>query len=222
MRNPVQEKNLLRFFKTGPGEYGEGDRFLGLKVPQVRKIIKSCSDTPMDEIVELLHSDFHEERLLSLFLLVNRFSKGDIGQKEKIYRIYLYNMRYINNWDLVDLSAGHIVGAWLMDKDKSILVELAHSDVLWERRIAVMATFFFIRNEKYDLTLKLAEMLLQDKEDLIHKAAGWMLREIGKRDFDTEFQFLKSNYKMMPRTMLRYAIEHFPEDMRQQFLKNEI
>lgn len=222
MKNPEQEKNLLRFFKTGPGEYGEGDRFLGLKVPQVRQVAKKCSDTSVDEIVKLLHSPFHEVRLLSLFLMIRKFEKGDTIQKVNIYNLYLQNTSYINNWDLVDLSAGNIVGAWLFDKEKLKLNELATSDDLWKRRISIMATFYFIKNEKFDKTLELALILLKDKEDLIHKAVGWMLRETGKRDFDTEFQFLKVHYNQMPRTMLRYAIERFPEDMRQLFLKGKI
>ncbi len=222
MKNPEQETNLLRFFKTGPGEYGEGDQFLGLKVPQVRQIAKKCSDVTINEVIKLLHSPFHEERLLSLFLLTKKFEKGDDIQKSNIYNLYLQNTSFINNWDLVDLSADKIIGAWLFNKDKSILNELATSDDLWKRRIAIMTTFYFIKNGEFNKTLELAFLLLNDKEDLIHKAVGWMLRETGKRDFDTEFKFLKKHYNRMPRTMLRYAIERFPEEMSQQFLKGKI
>ena len=212
-------KNSQWFFKTGPGEYGEGDRFLGIKVPELRKLAKEYQGIPLTEVTQLLESPIHEERLLALLILVCAFSKGDEPTQEKIYHIYLNNTQYINNWDLVDASAEHIVGAFLNDKSKKSLYDLARSSDLWERRIAIMATFHFIKEGEFTETLKIAQMLLSDKEDLIHKAVGWMLREVGKRHLATEEHFLKEHYKKMPRIMLRYAIEKFPEPKRQRYLK---
>jgi 3-methyladenine DNA glycosylase AlkD len=215
-------KNSQWFFKTGPGEYGEGDRFLGIKVPEIRKLAKDYQAIPLAEATQLLQSSIHEERLLALFILVRAFSKGDECFKEKIYHLYLQNTRYINNWDFVDTSADHIVGAFLKGKSKKPLSDLALSSDLWERRIAIMATFHFIKEGEFTETLKIAGMLLSDKKDLIHKAVGWMLREVGKRHLATEEYFLKKHYKKMPRTMLRYAIERFPEPKRQRYLKGKI
>ena len=211
-----------RFFKTGPGEYGEGDIFLGIKVPVLRELAKVYFELPLKEVKPILGSKYHEIRLLSLFIMVDQFSKGDPKKKKSIYELYLKNTGLINNWDLVDSSAHHIVGPYLMDKSKAPLYELTQSDLLWERRIAIMATFYYIKNDKFTDTLKIAGRLLADKEDLIHKAVGWMLREIGKRHLPNEETFLKKHYPNMPRTMLRYAIEKFPEPKRLRYLKGQI
>jgi len=212
-------KLLLRFFKTGPGEYAQGDIFLGVMVPFTRKVLKEFPDLPLADVLKLLRSKIHEERLLALFILVHQFNKADTKAKEKIYKAYLANTRFINNWDLVDLSAPQIVGGFLIDKDRKILYKLAKSPLLWERRIAVLATFAFIKAGDFDDAFAIAKLLLGDKEDLIHKACGWMLREAGKRDARAEERFLLKYHKVMPRTMLRYAIERFPEAKRKLFLK---
>jgi 3-methyladenine DNA glycosylase AlkD len=220
--NKEKAEVLQRFFKTGPGEYGEGDVFIGVKVPDLRKIAKDFRDIVTKDVIVLLESAVHEERLLALLILVGKYAKGDETAKKEIYKLYLDKTKFINNWDLVDVTAHHIVGDYLMNKNKDPLYSLARSEDLWERRIAIMATFYFIRNERYEDTLKIAKTLLNDKEDLIHKAVGWMLREIGKRDMISEEIFLKQHYKEMPRTMLRYAIEKFPEYKRQKYLKGKI
>jgi len=220
--NQEQAAVSQRFFKTGPGEYGEGDIFLGIKVPVLRKLAKEYLNLSLKEVQTILDSKYHELRLLSLFVMVDQFSKGDRKKQKNIYALYLKNTELINNWDLVDSSAHHIVGPYLMDKSKAPLYELAQSGLLWERRIAIMATFYYIKNDKYTDTLKIAGRLLADKEDLIHKAVGWMLREIGKRHRPSEEKFLKKHYHNMPRTMLRYAIEKFPEPKRQRYLKGQI
>jgi 3-methyladenine DNA glycosylase AlkD len=222
-------KNLQRFFKTGKGEYGEGDIFIGLTVPEIREMAKKYSGlAPRNfsegglgflDIKKLLRSKIHEERLIALLILVNNFQKGRERERQKIYRFYLKNTKHINNWDLVDLSAHKIVGAYLMDKPRNILYKLAKSKNLWERRIAIIATFQFINNNQFKESLKISEILLSDKHDLIHKAAGWALREIGKRSLKDEEKFLKKHYGKMPRTMLRYAIERFSENKRQMYLK---
>ena len=222
LANKEKAEILQRFFKTGPGEYGEGDVFIGVKVPDLRKVAKDFRDIAIKDVIILLESAIHEERLLALLILVSKYVKGNETAKKEIYKLYLNKTKYINNWDLVDVTAQHIVGDYLMDKNKAPLYSLVRSEDLWERRIAIMATFYFIRNERYEDTLKIAKILLSDKEDLIHKAVGWMLREIGKRDMVIEEMFLKQHYKEMPRTMLRYAIEKFPESKRQQYLKGEI
>ena len=208
-----------RFFKTGKGEYGYGDKFLGIRVPILREAAKLFKDASETEITRLLKSKYHEIRLLSLLILVGQFSMGSEDEKEKIYNLYLKHTNYINNWDLVDTSAHYIVGVWLTDRDRSKLYELANSNNLWERRISIMSTFYFIKNGDYRDTLKLSETLINDSEDLIHKAVGWMLREIGNRDQEVEEEFLKKHYKQMPRTMLRYSIEKFSNERRQEFLK---
>jgi 3-methyladenine DNA glycosylase AlkD len=215
-------KNSQWFFKTGPGEYGEGDRFLGIKVPEIRKLAKEYQGMPLAEATQLLQSPIHEERLLALLILVRSFSRGGERFKETIYHLYLDNTQYINNWDLVDLSAVYIVGAFLMEKSKKPLYALAKSKDMWERRIAIIATFYFIKDSEFTEAMKIARMLLSDKEDLIHKAVGWMLREVGKRHLATEERFLKEHYKKMPRTMLRYAIEKFPEPKRKRYLKGKV
>ena len=214
--NLEKAKILQRFFKTGPGEYGEGDVFLGIVVPEIRKLVKKYSNLKIKEIIKLLHSKIHEERLTALLIMVNKFQVEE--DKEKIYNLYLKNTKYINNWDLVDLSADKIIGDYLLNKPKSILYKLAKSKRIWERRISIIATFNFIKNNKFKETLKIAKILLNDEHDLIHKAVGWMLREVGKRDLKTEEKFLKKYYKKMPRTMLHYAIEKFPEKKRKQYL----
>jgi 3-methyladenine DNA glycosylase AlkD len=213
---------LQRFFKTGKGEYGEGDVFRGIKVPIIRKLSKKYNDIFLSEVVKLLHSSFHEDRLLALLILVEKYRKGNEALKEKIFKLYLANAKYVNNWDLVDLSAEHIIGVHLFEKDKRLLTTLAKSNILWERRIAVLSSFHFIKNGKFSETLTVAKILLKDKEDLIHKAVGWMLREIGKRDLFIEEKFLRKHYKEMPRTMLRYAIERFPENKRKAYLTGKI
>lgn len=212
-------RDLQRFFKTGPGEYGEGDLFMGIRVPVLRKLSREFQHLSLKKTTRLLHSKYHEERLLALLIMVKKFSRADEPLREKIYVLYLANTSYINNWDLVDVTAEHIVGAYLMHRKKQPLFELAVSTSLWERRIAVMSTFHYIKNNEFGVTLEIAELLLNDKEDLIHKAIGWMLREIGKRDMEVEEAFLKKHYRSMPRTMLRYSIEKFPEPKRQAYLK---
>jgi 3-methyladenine DNA glycosylase AlkD len=216
--NPDIAAHSKRFFKTGKGEYGEGDRFLGIRIPVLRRKAKEFKNTPLREILRVLSSTFHEERLLALFMLVNKFSKGLPHERKEIYELYLKNTKYINNWDLVDSSAGPIVGAYLVDKNKQPIYRMAESISLWERRIAIMSTFPMIRTNDFTATLAISRLLLKDEEDLIHKAAGWMLREIGKRDLAVEEEFLKKHYKGMPRTMLRYAIEKFPEKDRKRYL----
>jgi len=215
-------KVLQRFFKTGPGEYGEGDVFVGVKVPELRKLAKEYHEITVKEVKQLLKSDIHEERLLALFILVRKYSKGNEAEKKRIYELYLKSTQFINSWDLVDSSAHHIIGAFLVDKSKEPLYSLAKSMNLWERRISIISTFYFIKHDKYAETIKISEILLTDEQDLIHKAVGWMLREVGKRHMPTEEKFLRKHYKRMPRTMLRYAIEKFPEDKRQRYLKGKI
>lgn len=209
---------LRRFFKNAPGEYGSGDVFLGLRVPKLRQLAKEYQALPLPEIVHLLHSPIHEERLLALLMLVRAYKHGAVVLQERIFKLYLQNTRFINNWDLVDASAEHVVGAHLRYRDRSPLRALAISGLLWERRISIMATFHYIKHGEFAETLRIAALLLRDSEDLIHKAAGWMLREIGKRDCSAEEAFLKTHYRRMPRTMLRYAIEKFPEKARQSYL----
>lgn len=222
LENPGQAKVYLRFFKTGKGEYGEGDKFLGIKVPVSRQIAKQFRDLTLPEIDGLLHSEIHEERLIALFILTEQYRKADETKQKLFYNFYLKNAKQVNNWDLVDLSAERVVGAYLFDKDKKNLFKLANSNNLWERRIAIMSTFHFIKNASFETTFIIAEMLLKDEHDLIHKAVGWMLREIGNRNLAEEEKFLKKHYKIMPRTMLRYAIEKFPEQKRHAYLKGKI
>ncbi len=213
---------LRRFFKTGPGEYGEGDRFIGVRVPATRRIAQKYRNLPLADTLALLRSSVHEERLLALIILKRKYQEGGQDEQAEIYGIYLGHTRYINNWDLVDASAEHIVGAYLKNRSREPLHALAHSESIWERRIAIMSTFYFIKNNEFDQTIRIAEILVSDSEDLIQKAVGWMLREVGKRDRDKEEFFLKKHYRSMPRTMLRYAIEKFPENLRQQYLQGNI
>jgi len=218
---PDKAAFLPKFFKTGPGGYAEGDIFIGVTVPYQRKVAKKFyQQIQLDDVEQLLHEPIHEYRLTALFMLVYRYEKLKTEtEKKTVVDLYLANTAQINNWDLVDSSADKILGAYLLDKKKDILYELANSNDLWKQRIAVIATFNFIKHNRYDDTLNIAVLLLPHKHDLIHKAVGWMLREIGKRDFQVEFNFIKEHYRQMPRTMLRYAIEKFEEDLRQQFLK---
>ena len=208
-----------RFFKTGPGEYAEGDRFIGVRVPAIRKFARRYHALPHREVIALLRSGIHEERLLSLVILCDQFERGDGGVRRRIYEAYLDHTGFINNWDLVDASAHKIVGGYLDKRRRRPLDRLAKSSSLWERRIAIIATYFFIKQDVFDDTLRIADLLLEDGEDLIHKAVGWMLREVGKRDRRVEEGFLIGRYRRMPRTMLRYAIERFPERRRQAYLK---
>lgn len=218
--DPKRAKVNAWFFKTGKGQYGEGDKFLGISNPKMRQIAKQFVSLSLKDINELLKSDFHEERQTALFILVLKYQKADDVLKSEIYKFYLDHTDRINNWDLVDCSVYKIVGHYLFDKDKTILLKLAKSKSLWERRISIITTYFFISKGQSKWTLKIAEILLKDKEDLIHKALGWMLREVGKRcSIAEEENFLKKYYKIMPRTMLRYAIEKFPESRRQAYLK---
>jgi 3-methyladenine DNA glycosylase AlkD len=216
---PERARVSQSFFKTGPGEYGEGDVFVGLTVPQVRTLVKELFPLPERTTLALLRSPVHEARLLALLLLVRAYARGTEEQRERIYGLYLANAHWINNWDLVDCSAEHVVGAHLMTRGRAALDALAASPLLWERRIAVIATFHFIRRGQFADTLRLAERLLGDREDLIHKAVGWMLREVGKRDAAAARAFLDRHAPAMPRTMLRYAIERFPEKERQGYLR---
>jgi len=214
--------NLKWFFKTGKGEYGEGDQFAGLKVPVQRKFAAEFNYLTLPEIQKLLKSPIHEERLISLFILVDKFRKADKKSQDRIFNFYIKNIKRINNWDLVDLSAPKIIGKHLHEKDKVILFKFAKSKNLWERRISILSSFEFIRNNNFETSLQLCKLLLKDEHDLIHKAAGWMLREIGKRNLEVEERFLRINYKKMPRTMLRYAIEKFPDSKRKKYLQGKI
>ena len=222
LANEQIAEHSQRFFKTGKGEYGEGDIFLGIRVPLLRKLVKKYRGISITEVRKLLHSKFHEERLLAVLMLVQLFKSGDKSVEKQVYDLYLENTEFINNWDLVDISASHIVGAHLHEKDKAPLYNLVQSKNLWERRISIISTFYFIRQNEFDDTLKLAKILLNDKEDLIHKAVGWMLREVGKREIEFEEEFLQEHYKIMPRTMLRYAIEKFTETSRKMYLRGEV
>ena len=222
LADPVIAEHSQRFFKTGKGEYGYGDKFLGIRVPVLRKLVKTYLGIELKQVQSLLKSTYHEERLLALLLLIAKFERGNKKQQTTIYKLYLSNTAFINNWDLVDCSAHKIVGPYLHDKNRQILYKLCKSKNLWERRISIMSTYFFIKHDEFEDTLKLSELLLEDKHDLIHKAVGWMLREIGNRDRETEKVFLKTHYKNMPRTMLRYAIEKFPEIERKAYLSGKV
>ena len=221
--NEKDARVLRQFFKTAPGQYGEGDIFLGIRVPVIRKFVKHYYEQiSLRETRCLLNSKFHEERLLGVLILVAKFQKGDDELQRLVYEMYLSCSPRVNNWDLVDLSAGQIVGAYLFARDRSPLHALAESDLLWDRRIAIVSTFYFIRKNEFEDTMDISLKLLHDDHDLIHKAVGWMLREVGKRDQLCEEHFLRKHYRTMPRTMLRYAIERFPEALRQDYLKGRI
>lgn len=214
---PVEKRKGV-FFKTGPGDYAEHDQFLGVPVPQLRRIAKKYRTLALETITQLLQSPMNELRLLALMMLVERYQKGSLLIQEEIYQLYCSHMNHINNWNLVDASAHHIVGAYLFNRDKQILLTLASSNILWERRIAMVSTGYFIRHNEFGWTIKLAEQLMNDKHDLIHKAVGWMLREMGKRDLKPLIDFLNQYASQMPRTMLRYAIEKLSVDCRKAYL----
>jgi 3-methyladenine DNA glycosylase AlkD len=219
--NPEKGKHFQRFFKTGKGEYGEGDVFLGLTMPQQRAIIKNYNDLSFNDLQTLLNSKFHEYRMAALLILNNKYKKAkkDNLEKRRIYEFYMKNTKNINNWDLVDLSAPNVPGAFLLKEGTDTLRILAKSNNLWERRIAIVSTAAFIRNGKLGETLAISEMLLHDEHDLIHKATGWMLREVGKRNKNVLEIFLASRHKEMPRTMLRYSIEKFSPEERKKWMQ---
>lgn len=221
LSDPKDAAFLQRFFKTGKGEYGEGDRFLGIRVPDVRKVARDFSGLPLSDCEKLLASPYNEERLLALVVLSNRFKKAP-QERAAIARLYLRSLRRVNNWNLVDTSAPDILGAWLEDRSRTPLRKLARSRSLWDRRVAILSTFHFIRAGEFSDTLDLTRLLLNDPEDLMHKACGWMLREIGKRDSRALETFLRKHCREMPRTMLRYAIERLPEAKRQAYLKGKV
>jgi 3-methyladenine DNA glycosylase AlkD len=212
-------KHSRGFFKTAAGQYGEGDQFLGIRVPVLRQLVSQSRALTQTTIISLLTSAWHEKRLLALLILVDRYQRANQLEKEVVVATYLSHMQHINNWDLVDSSCHKILGPWLMDKDKDLLFDLAASECLWHRRIAMMSSYYFIKQHEFSTTLKLAKLLIDDKEDLIHKVVGWMLREVGNRNKETELAFLNMHYTKMPRVMLRYAIEKFPENQRQLYLK---
>jgi len=223
LANPEKVIIFHQFFQAFPGGYGEGDQFAGIKVPHLRHVAKQFYSTlSFDETEQLLRHPIHEYRLTALFILTYQYEKGSPSDKEKVVEIYLRNTAIINNWDLVDASAHKILGHYYFDKDRALFYQLAASKDLWEQRISIISTFCFIRQHQYEDSLNIAKILLVHPHDLIHKAVGWMLREVGNRDYDTEYQFLEEHYHNMPRTMLRYAIEKFSEPVRQQFLKGKI
>ena len=220
--SPEDAAFAQRYFKTGPGQYGEGDRFLGIRAPVMRKLAKQHQDLSLSGCQALLRSPWHEARLLGVLILARKAERGDDETRAGAYRVYLENRAWVNNWDIVDVSAPRVVGGHLESHDRSVLRDLALSDSLWDRRIAILATQHFIKHGEFEDTFEIADLLLNDREDLIHKAVGWMLREVGNRDRAAEERFLKSRYGRMPRTMLRYAIEKFPEARRQQYLRGEV
>ena len=223
LANKEIAQHSLRFFKTDKGEYGHGDLFLGVRAPKIRLIAKKHIDISITDMKTLIQSKYHEERFLGLIILVNKYAKTkDKKNRNQLYKIYVYSFKYINNWNLVDVTCPHVTGKHLIDKDRTILYKWAKSEDLWTKRIAMVSTFSFIRKNDLEDTFKIAEILLHDEHDLIHKAVGWMLREAGKRDLKREETFLKKYYKTMPRTMLRYAIEKLPETKRQKYLKGTI
>lgn len=211
-----------RFFRTGPGEYGEGDCFLGIRVPMLRSLIPQLNDLLTAQIFATLRSPWHEQRLLALLLLVHRFHKSDPEHRSALFAGYMQHSQWINNWDLVDASASHIIGAHLVDRPRHLLIELAQASSVWQRRMAIIATHHFIRRDDFSDCLVVAELLLGDAHDLIHKAVGWMLREVGKRDQNVEEEFLNLHAARMPRTMLRYAIEKFPDPLRKHYLSRRV
>lgn len=222
LADPKRAASTARYFKAGPGGYGEGDRFLGIRVPELRRLVRELGDVSVDDAAALLESEFHEARLLALLILVRAFERGDRATQKRIYNLYLTRTDRINNWDLVDLSAPHIVGGYLEFRSRGPLRRLARSKNVWERRIAVLATLRFIRGYDFVDALEIAELLIHDPHDLIHKAVGWMLREVGKRDRSVEEAFLRAHCREMPRTMLRYAIEKFPERLRKRYLAGSV
>lgn len=218
LKDPKKAKVLSKFFKTGKEEYGQGDIFLGVTVPKQRQVAKKYINLDLEELQKLLSGKIHEHRLTALLILVSKYERTDGALKKKIFNFYLKNAKNINNWDLVDLSAPNIIGDFLLNKNKLILYKLAKSKNLWKKRIAILATYAFIKKDQFEDTLKISEILLGDGHDLIHKAVGWMLREVGKRNQELEEQFLKKHFQNMPRTMLRYAIERLSEEKRRLYL----
>jgi 3-methyladenine DNA glycosylase AlkD len=224
-KNPQRAISSQGFFKTKKGEYGAGDIFMGATVPQIRLVSRKYASSSLEVLKKLIRSKIHEERLLGLIILANKFRKNALSEseKEKAYKFYCKQFKYINNWDLVDSSASYIVGCFLADKkDRTILKDWAQSDHLWTKRISIISTHYLIRHDDFKDALSISKLLLNDEHDLIHKAVGWMLREIGNRDKQVEEKFLKQHYKKMPRTMLRYAIEKFPKSERQKYLKGTV
>ncbi len=219
LADPGVARSSQRFFKTGPGEYGAGDRFLGIRVPQLRKLVRDFQDVPLSAVATLLQSKWHEERLLALLLLARQYELGDASARSRIAKLYLAHRRRVNNWDLVDSSAHLILGPHLQNTDRRLLDRFARSRNLWERRIAMLTTLCYIRQRDHDDALRIAQLLLEDGEDLIHKAVGWMLREVGNRDPAVEHRFLEVHAARMPRTMLRYAIEKFPARVRTRYMR---
>lgn len=220
--DPVRARGLQRFFKTGPGEYGHGDVFLGITMPVQRKIVKEYGmSLSWDEIETLLKSELHEERSCALLSLLLQYQKGDDAKREQVYQFYCNHLEYINNWDLVDISVRDIVGHYLHARSKDVLYEWADDESLWVRRCAIVSTWYFIKHGEYEHTFEISKLLLRDKEDLIHKAVGWMMRESGKRDSTLLVAFIERYYSELPRTTLRYAIERFPESIRKRYLKGE-
>jgi 3-methyladenine DNA glycosylase AlkD len=222
LRDPAIAATSQRFFKTGPGEYGEGDRFLGIRVPQLRALAREHHSLPLGAVVEHLQSPWHEERLLALLIMVEQYRRGTDEARERIHRTYLEHTRFVNNWDLVDTSAEHLVGAHLGLGDLALLERFTGSTSVWERRIAIMATFHWIKMGVFDPALRVADRLIDDRHDLVHKAVGWMVREVGKRDPGRHEAFLERRYRRMPRTMLRYAIERLPEARRRRYLRGDV
>jgi len=219
LKNPEKIKIFKKFFKTGKDEYGEGDEFLGLSMPQQRIITKKYDNLSLNDLQKLLDSKIHEYRMSSLIILCNKYKKSSDKEKKEIYEFYIKNFNNINNWDLVDVTSPNIVGEYLLNKDRKILYDFAKSNHLWKKRIAIISTYAFIKNNDFIDSLKISRILLHDKHDLIHKAVGWMLREIGKRNQDVEEAYLKKYYKVMPRTMLRYAIEKFSDKKRKFYMQ---
>jgi len=213
----------MRFFKTAKGDYGEGDIFLGIKVPDNRKVVKKYyKDISMEDVKTFLYSGYHEERLFALLILVAKYKKSSQTQKEEIFNFYIKHIKQVNNWDLVDVTCYHIIGAHLLDKERTLLYTLANSDDLWQKRIAIVSTFAFINAGEFDDTFAIADILLHDKHDLIHKAVGWAIRNVGNKNLPKMLEFLNPRYKTMPRTMLRYAIEKLDENLRQAYLKGKV
>ena len=218
LADPLRAKNSTWFFKTGPGQYGEGDQFIGVTVPDQRKVAAAYGELPLPAVLELLQSPIHEHRLTALFILVHQYRTGDRDIKKQLASFYHKHRAYVNNWDLVDSSAPYILGDYLKTHSPNVLFRLAAAKSIWDRRIAIISTFAFIRDGQFDLTLKIAEMLLNDKEDLIHKATGWALREVGKKDHQALLNFLDQHAGSMPRTALRYAIERLSPEERRLYL----
>lgn len=224
LANPDKARILSKFFKTGKGEYGDGDVFLGIQVPYLRQTVKKYPELNFADLQKLLNNKIHEHRLTALLILVLKYQnrKTTSDEKKQIVEFYLTNTKKINNWDLVDLSCQYILGNWFLDKDRKILYNLAKSKNIWERRIAVISTFGFLRQQDFSTTLEMSKLLLTDKHDLIHKAVGWMLREVGKRDQQILLDFLEKYYQQMPRVMLRYSIEKLNQQQKNKYLNKAL